>query len=705
MPGARSSHRHLAVGALLLVITLLVYANSLQAEFVLDNRIIILEDPRIRRVTAENLALIFTRDYWWPKHVTGVYRPLVTLSYLFNYTVLGGAERPPGYHALNLLTHFGNSVLVYLLVLMLVGAFWPALWTGIVFATHPIATEAVTNVVGRADLFAAFAVLSGLVLYVKSTRVDGWHALPWLVGLALAAGVGLLSKESAVALLGLVLAYDLVYPAAARRRAWLGHVRPSGWLALLPVVLALGYLRMRLRPNLGPRIQPFGDNPLLAADFWTARATAIKVIGKELWLLLWPRQLSCDYAYDQIPLVTWPLAGWEDWKAVGALATIAVLAAVAIRQSRRSPALTFLIAFLFVALLPSANLILLIGSIMAERFLYLPSVAFAAALVMAVFAACRRVVPRRADLVAGALLGAVVLAYGVRTARRNVDWQDGVRLWSSAVAAAPKSFRTHDGLAGALYARDGPEYPNIDTIIREGETALAVLDAKPLPPVDQPAEVPMRLGIYYWVKGQTLAAHGAPAEERTHWSEKAIAMLTRAAALEQVQNAEYRRRQLAYGLDPEKILELGEWSTHQYLGTARLQMGRYTEALDAFAHQRRLWPDRAQVYRNFAQVHLATGQSESAAVSLLQVLTLAPGDREALRSLVELYGRLDGGQCAVVPGEGTGMLNFRCPLVHGHLCRAYGEFERLFHGARLEGHARQVREWALRNACPANASG
>ena len=80
------------------------------------------------------------------------------------------------------------------------------------------------------------------------------------------------------------------------------------------VLLGLWALRTRLAGRLGPPMQPFGDNPLLGADFWVARATAVKVIGQDLWLLLWPRWLSCDYSYDQIPFVTWTASAAENGK-------------------------------------------------------------------------------------------------------------------------------------------------------------------------------------------------------------------------------------------------------------------------------------------------------------------------------------------------------------------------------------------------------
>ena len=90
--------------------TLLAYSNSFSAGFSLDSRGILLED-RIRAATGENLQLILGHTYWWPYGESGLYRPLATLSYLFNYAVLGNGERSAGYHWVNFLLHVCNVLL------------------------------------------------------------------------------------------------------------------------------------------------------------------------------------------------------------------------------------------------------------------------------------------------------------------------------------------------------------------------------------------------------------------------------------------------------------------------------------------------------------------------------------------------------------------------------------------------------------------
>src|SRR5512141_1516027 len=96
-------------------ISLAAYANSFSTGFPLDNRALILQDARVHAATAANVDLILQHTYWWPIGESGLYRPVTTLSYLFNYAVLGNAARPTGYHSVNLILHVLNVLLVYAL--------------------------------------------------------------------------------------------------------------------------------------------------------------------------------------------------------------------------------------------------------------------------------------------------------------------------------------------------------------------------------------------------------------------------------------------------------------------------------------------------------------------------------------------------------------------------------------------------------------
>jgi tetratricopeptide (TPR) repeat protein len=429
-------------------LVLAAYSNSFHGALVFDSASVIGRDPRIRQVTLENIESILTGGYGYANATTGLYRPLTTFSYLLNYAVLGNGGGPVGYHFVNLVLHEVNVALVYSLGVLIFGEIAPALSLAAIWGLHPLLAESVTNIVGRADLLSALGVLAGLLCYARGAPATGRRGTAWLVGLAAAQALAIFSKESGAVLPGVMLLYDLTWPERAKWR-WRAPAYAAVALPLAVFFSLRGAFGMHM-------LIDFAENPMVSAGFWTARLTAVKVVGKYLWLFLWPARLSADYSYNAVPLFGWRLSNWEDAKALIALAGILGAALVALllalRWRHAGKPLLFFLLFFFVALSPTSNLIILIGSIMAERFLYLPSVGLAGCIVGTVYMLGRRrsLQGRVVAPVAWAALGLVCLAFTARTRTRNFDWQDGLSLWTSAVGVCPGSARAHYNLANEL---------------------------------------------------------------------------------------------------------------------------------------------------------------------------------------------------------------------------------------------------------------
>lgn len=454
---APSFPRHILQIAALLIVAFAAYSNSFDSGLVYDNAGIIGNDPRIRAATPDAFRLILTKEYWYPQTNSGLYRPLTTLSYLLNYSVLGDGPHPAGYHLVNLALHTLNILLVYALGVVILGSWAPAFALAALWAVHPLLTESVTNIVGRADLLAGFGVLAGLLCHVREISATSRKRVAWLAALAGAQTVGLFSKESAAILPALMLLYDFAWP---RMRAWRDRVVSYAVLAI--PFGAYFYLRSQVDTHLVLR---FTDNALVGAGFWTARITALKVIGKFLWLFLWPARLSADYSFNAVPLFAWRPWSLEDFKALIAIAACAGLIALAIRFRGRRP-LLFFVGFFFIAMAPTSNFFLLIGSMMAERFMYLPSLALCGCVVVALQEIGGR------PWLKWAAVGAVCLGFGLRTYARNFDWQDSVTLWSSAVEAYPECAQAHNNLGVALGKQS-----DLPGAIAQFEAALRIFPA------------------------------------------------------------------------------------------------------------------------------------------------------------------------------------------------------------------------------------
>src|ERR1035441_8163213 len=632
------ARRHLLVGLGLCLLTLAVYSNSFGAGFVMDNRGLILQDARIRAATAENFDLIFGHTYWWPYGESGLFRPLTTLSYLFNYTILGNGEHPAGYHWINFLLHAGNVLLVYALAIRLASRRLAA-WTAALWAGHPVLTESVTNIVGRADLLAGGAGRVSCLLCLKSSETSGGRRWACVGALSAATAVGVFSKESAVMLLPVIVLYEAIW--WKERRQALGLARGS--IAVLIPIQAMLYQRASVLWSSAPTTFPFYDNPIVGAGFVTGRLTALEVMGKYLALLAWPARLSCDYSWSQIPLAGGGAPDWPAWMALGAAIAAGVLLWRGSRTAR------FLAGAALLVFLPTSNLLFPIGTIMAERFLYLPAIAFAAGVVAAVGAAEKRAGDAR---LAPAPLGAIAPCCAGRTWGRKRDWQDDLSIGKAAIEASPASFKSHKLLAYALHeAASG--HANIDRVIEEAEKGLAPLNA--LPDSRSNADSYLRTGGYYAELGERLRPGDRAASDLAY--RRALELLLRSRAIATAQTNGERDPARFGGL----LLRIAE--THRRLGDSG-------QALAAAVEGRRMDPANTEIHHQIAAILLDQGRADEAAEALMEGVELTT-DIGLRNELLRLYqGGLDRLGCATMPIQGNTALNPACETVHRHLCAA-----------------------------------
>ena len=659
--------KHVLVAVALGVLILLAYSNSFHAGFVVDNRYLILRDTRLREATPENIGLIFKRTYWWPTSETGLYRPATTLSYLFNYAVLGNAEQPEGYHWFNLILHWLNAMLVYALALKLVKKFWPSAFIAAVWAVHPVLTESVTNIIGRSDLLAATAVLSGFLLYLKSTDVENWKRYAWLAGLMCVTAVGVLSKESAVAILGVILLYEFTFWKERKQLRGLA----LGCAAVAIPMAAMLYERAKVLAASPPAQFSFLDNPLLGASFVASRLTALVVMAKYLWLLIWPAKLCADYSYSQIPIASGTLREWLAW--IGVAAVVGVVA----WQFRKNRLYFFFGAFGFLALAPVANLLFQTGTIMAERFLYLPSVGFAACAVMVVYAIGERTQLRMAGPIALCL---ILGALGTRTWFRNADWHDALSLATASVRTAPNSFKSHWALAVAIDESDA-KHTQIGKEIEETEKSLAILDA--VPDFQNVPSVYAGAGGSYTTKGDLLVKRGADGKaegtpESAQAYQRSLQILLRGAAIDRTVTEIYAQRKIARGQPSSQITPAGFPLLYTNLATTYLRLGRIQEAYDAAFHARLLNPNVIEPYLLMAQALAPQNRKEEAAQVLVEGV-LVSGEQALLTPLAVLYKYgVDPEGCAITRTANGPFLNNQCAKVHAEICAGSAELIGLY---------------------------
>lgn len=404
--------------AWLLAAFLLPNLGALACGFVLDDLPLVADNATVHSLA--NLPALWGGGLW-PDRPGGLvlYRPLTQTLWALSWTAGGGA--PVVFHAVNLALGAAATFLAWR-VLRTLASDAVAYAGAILFALFPIHTEATTSVVGSAELLAAVLGLGALLAYRRGRPL-----------LALAVWTAaLFAKESAaaVAALALLLAFFEVRPRPWRRLGAHGAAAAAG--------LAL-YLGARSRVASGFGAVPAVDNPAALLDAPRRLLTALWVQVLYLAKTLFPTTLSADYSYQEVRLVM----GLDDVRAWAGLALVAGAVLLARRRAdARTASLLWAVPFL-----PASNVLFPIGTLLGERLAYLPSLG--AALLAA--ALVGPLLDRRQGL---ALLAAVALAFGVRTAVRNLDWRSADVFYPRLVETSPRSAKSWYFL-GALHAARG----------------------------------------------------------------------------------------------------------------------------------------------------------------------------------------------------------------------------------------------------------
>lgn len=682
-----------AVGLVLLCVA--AYANSFGAGFALDNRQLILNDPRVHAFTAENLARILQHTYWWPYGESGLYRPLTTVSYLFNFAVLGHADRPAGYHWLNLVLHGANALMVWRLTWRVTASAWIAVATAAIWAVFPLSTEAVTNIVGRADLLASAGILASVLLYLRArdgndpvangetraavSETGTMFTRSALCGAsALCVFAAVLAKESALAVLGVFVLIELCWWTPGRSLQRLITIAVA-----CAVPLALwAWLRHSVLAAGGTAEFPFTDNPIVGASFSQGRLTALFVMLRYVTLAFWPVHLSSDYSYPQIPLVN---DSWTAW--FGMLLLLGGVAAT-LWQVCRERAVLFFVGLGFITFLPASNLLFATGTIMGERLAYLPSLGLFGIVSLALAWAADRINIRWLGTVAVLV---IVAAYGTRTFARNRDWRDDVTLWRSAVRNAPDSAKAHRAFAEALYAAD-PTHANIDDVLAEAQTAVDLLNA--LPDEQNTFQTFRQAGAYYLDKGATLPDLPDPENQAIKRAIylRAQRLLDRAVVIARLGARQF----LAGSTEPEA-------DAQRLRAVAFLELKDPSTALIAATRSRALSPRPSMPYHLAASALIALHRDMEAA-QLLLTGSIVSGDASLGQEAMTLYtSGLDSDGCAVTGSGATAALNPECPIVMHHSCVASAAAYQILTKDNQAGRAQQVRDTAIATLhCPAD---
>ena len=414
-----------------------MYLNSLANKFVLDDREAILSNSDVVRGTP--IRNIFRNDFWGvsmshpESHKS--YRPITILSFRLQFDLHGAS--PIGFHLVNVLLHSLLTLLFTSSCLAITKSHSVALLAGLLFGVHPIHTEAVAGVVGRAEILSGIFYVAAFLTYIYSESANKSlvRFLYFLLSLILVF-LSLLSKEQGITVLGLFLVDALVRLASEHR---VSRVR---WLKITAILLT-GALMCYWRVfYLGGGIHPTfkdSDNPAALSNSSLTRTLTYSYLGAlNLWLLLCPYWLCCDWSMGSIELVQ----TMYDVRLLALAGAVLLLTAVTtyslIRVSLyRDRTVLYSLLLMVCPFIPASNMLFPVGFVIAERVLYLPSMGFHLLVSIGANRALRHCKSRLVRDSVYVLLFLLVLLHSFQTLRRNSQWYSDETISVSGIKINP----------------------------------------------------------------------------------------------------------------------------------------------------------------------------------------------------------------------------------------------------------------------------
>jgi tetratricopeptide (TPR) repeat protein len=629
---------------LLAVAIAIVYGRALDVPFVFDDNESVVTNTSIRSLW----PLIGTDEHRGPlnpvRDLPTTARPVVNYSFALNY-YFGGLDLT-GYHLVNFIVHFGNAMLLLIVVRRTLqlpyfggrfagAAGWLAFAAALLWSVHPLLTDAVVYITQRTELLMAWFYLAtlycslrywstfplprreglgeGSFIPSKSLEGDTYEATSsrrtlWLTLAIVACLCGMLSKEVMVSAPIVILLFDRTFISrsfgAAFRRSW-----------KLYLGLALTWIPLLVLSRYSPRSKSSGfelcENFHNVFLYWL---TQCKVLLMYLKLAAWPWPLRCAY---ELPKVD-SFASFCIY-----VVPVLLMSALALWLLKRNSPIGFVFVFVGAVLAPT-SIVPILTEMAAERRMYLPLAALMAAVVVAIYLFVRRqlAISRAAGdsspnskapiLAAAVSVILLVTVYSIVGSHRISDYHNQTLMWQQVADSQPLNYMAHYNL-GLIYNEAGREADSI----KELQTSI---EAHPRYPASRSA-----LGFALMHAGrmpEALASIQAALEINPEYvpalNNMGIALTKLGNLNEAIQYLERAVR-----LDP------GHADAHNNLGEALLQVGRTAEAEEQFRAAQSLTPGDAGVLYNLAMSHRSKGDLTQAIDLFERAIKIRPDFAEA----------------------------------------------------------------------------
>ncbi|WP_162880255.1 tetratricopeptide repeat protein [Mariniflexile rhizosphaerae] len=602
----------------LAIVSFLLYANTLNHGFVLDDIAVIEQNSFVKKGFA-GISELFSTLYWqgyWDSNA-GLYRPMSLVFFAMEWQLI--PNNPFIHHFFNVFYYVLSIVLLFKVLHYYLKEYsiWITFFIVLLFAVHPIHTEVVANIKSRDEIFCfLFFILSIYFLLIKERKI--YHVLGIVSFLFC-----LLSKEAGILFLPILLFL-----------AWLKFRKDKSifLIKIVPLISVSAFWlilhRYIILSSPFKRIQyTYLDNSLFGCDDIISKtATGFTIFARYIVKSIYPYNLSYDYSFNQIPCVT-----VSSFSFITSLLLVGVVFFVMYFFRKRNSLVSFGILFFLITIFLASNIIVFIGTTMGDRLLYTPVLGIIIALVFLLFHFSKNI--RLVKFYHPSIyLSVVVLLFSFKTFNRNKDWKSNASLFTEDLSNAPNSARVNFNYATVFFN----QLPS-DVELQKQQLPFIIDSYKKALVIDPNEKGALtNLGVcYYKLKDYKTSIY---------YTKQALALAKTDYSLQSnLADAYFRNNNFDEAIANYKELVQNNYSqenTYNYYGVALFNKKEYPKAMAVFEEGIKQNSSSVELWMNYGNTLAASGNLKKAITVFEKAHELNPNEKNSLRFLAMAYQQL-----------------------------------------------------------------
>lgn len=609
---------------IVILVTSLAYINILQNGFAWDDRDFLIDWPQIKSEQGLpaylSVPALLAGDL--PLNHRGVYRPLRSIYQLASYSLWG--QNPLPYHIQAIIVHLLIVLTIYLTTELITKKSILAFIVSILFATHPIHTEAITYTAASMDSLGILFFFLSFYFYLKVEK-EKFKKSTYLLASLIYAFLAFFTYEMTLVLPLLIILYDF-YKSKFSYKNLLSRINIHKYYFLLLVV----YVLIRIV------ILGVGNRATYLGSLWQttsnqARVGFPEIVKDYIFWLTWPVNLTVSHIIPTNILYSYlyALHKIDPTAKLTSLSTnivflfpifyiVATLIIIFI-FFKKYPLIFFALSFFVVSLLSVAN-IFPQGAAIAERFLYIPSFGFCLLLGILIYYGISNFYKKKKYISYALILFFLVLIsfYSFQTIKRNPAWKNEKSIWEATIRTDPENPLPYGALS-IVYIREG----QYDTAINLIKKALSLREPN--------ATLNSDLGLTYEKKGDI--------EKAIEAHQKAL-KINPDYYMSHVYLGNIYLKQQNYDLAENEYKSAMEIKKDDpfilsYLGNVYYNQKKYDRALEIYIKAFNLNPSSDQISLNVGLAYFKLSKYAQAVAAFKKTLELNPNNRKAILGLRE----------------------------------------------------------------------